>query len=87
MRGVDGKNQGPAGELRQAAAFEELFEGDEVNTEQSLVVDTFVELVDTAPGTRPFRSLVGFDFGVVGPMNEAADPFYDFNVPDNFGDF
>jgi hypothetical protein len=29
-----------------------------------------------APGTRPFRSLVGFDFGVVGPMNEAADPLY-----------
>ena len=58
------------------AAFEELFEGDEVNTDPSLVVDTFVKLVDMAPGTRPFRSLVGFDFGVVGPMNEAADPLY-----------
>jgi NAD(P)-dependent dehydrogenase (short-subunit alcohol dehydrogenase family) len=42
----------------------------------SLVVDTFVDLVDGAPGTRPFRSLVGFDFGVVGPMNEAAAPLY-----------
>ena len=58
------------------AAFEEIFEGDEVNTDPSLVVDTFVNLVDMAPGTRPFRSLVGFDFGVVGPMNEAADPLY-----------
>jgi NAD(P)-dependent dehydrogenase (short-subunit alcohol dehydrogenase family) len=58
------------------AAFEEMFEGDEVNTDPSLVVDTFVDLVDGAPGTRPFRSLVGFDFGVVGPMNEAAAPLY-----------
>ena len=58
------------------AAFEELFEGDEVNTDPSLVVDTFVQLVDMASGTRPFRSLVGFDFGVVGPMNEAVDPLY-----------
>jgi NAD(P)-dependent dehydrogenase (short-subunit alcohol dehydrogenase family) len=58
------------------AAFEEMFEGDEVNTDPSLVVDTFVDLVDMAPGARPFRSLVGFDFGVVGPMNEAAAPLY-----------
>ena len=58
------------------AAFEQIFEGDEVNTDPDLVVDRFVELVDLAPGTRPFRSVVGFDFGVVGPMNEAADPLY-----------
>jgi NAD(P)-dependent dehydrogenase (short-subunit alcohol dehydrogenase family) len=58
------------------AAFEQIFEGDEVNTDPSLVVDTFVNLVDMAPGTRPFRSVVGFDFGVVGPMNDAADPLY-----------
>lgn len=58
------------------AAFEELFAGDEVNTDPDLVVDSFVKLVDMAPGTRPFRSLVGFDFGVVGPMNDAADPLY-----------
>jgi NAD(P)-dependent dehydrogenase (short-subunit alcohol dehydrogenase family) len=58
------------------AAFEQMFEGDEVNTDPSLVVDTFVELAGMAPGTRPFRSVVGFDFGVVGPMNEAAEPLY-----------
>jgi NAD(P)-dependent dehydrogenase (short-subunit alcohol dehydrogenase family) len=58
------------------AAFEQIFESDEVNTDPSLVVDTFVNLVDMAPGTRPFRSVVGFDFGVVGPMNDAADPLY-----------
>jgi NAD(P)-dependent dehydrogenase (short-subunit alcohol dehydrogenase family) len=58
------------------AAFEQLFEGDEVNTDPDLVVDAFVNLVDMAPGTRPFRTLVGFDFGVVGPMNDAAAPLY-----------
>ena len=58
------------------AAFEQLFEGDEVNTDPDLVVDAFVNLVGMAPGTRPFRTLVGFDFGVVGPMNDAADPLY-----------
>lgn len=58
------------------AAFQEMFEGDEVDTDPDRVVDRFVELVDMAPGTRPFRSVVGFDFGVVNPMNDAAKPFY-----------
>ena len=58
------------------AAFEEMFESPEVNTDPELVVDTFIELADMAPGTRPFRSVVGFDFGVVGPMNAAVEPFY-----------
>ena len=58
------------------AAFEQIFAGDEVDTDPSLVVDRFVELVDMAPGTRPFRSVVGFDFGVVNPMNAAAEPLY-----------
>lgn len=58
------------------AAFNEMFEGDEVDTDPDRVVDRFVELVDMAPGTRPFRSLVGFDFGVVAPLNEAAEPLY-----------
>jgi hypothetical protein len=39
-------------------------------------VDTFVQLANMAPGTRPFRSVVGFDFGVVGPMNDAVEPLY-----------
>jgi NAD(P)-dependent dehydrogenase (short-subunit alcohol dehydrogenase family) len=58
------------------AAFEEMFASPEVNTDPELVVDTFIELADMAPGTRPFRSVVGFDFGVVGPMNAAVEPFY-----------
>ena len=59
------------------AAFDEIFASDEVNTDPALVVDRFVELVDMAPGTRPFRSVVGFDFGVVTPMNEADQPLYE----------
>jgi NAD(P)-dependent dehydrogenase (short-subunit alcohol dehydrogenase family) len=58
------------------AAFEQIFAGDEVNTDPGLVVDRFVELVGMAPGTRPFRSVVGFDFGVVSPMNEANEPYH-----------
>ena len=58
------------------AAFEEMFESPEVNTDPELVVDTFVQLANMAPGTRPFRSVVGFDFGVVGPMNDAVEPLY-----------
>ena len=58
------------------ASFERIFEGDEVDTDPGLVVDRFVELVGMASGTRPFRSVVGFDFGVVNPMNDAAEPLY-----------
>ncbi len=57
-------------------AFGEMFEGEDVNTDPQQVVDCFAELVEMAPGTRPFRSLVGFDFGVVGPQNEAAEPLH-----------
>jgi NAD(P)-dependent dehydrogenase (short-subunit alcohol dehydrogenase family) len=58
------------------AAFEEMFASTEVNTDPELVVDRFIELADMAPGTRPFRSVVGFDFGVVGPLNDSAEPLY-----------
>lgn len=78
---ADGRGAAYPAALHQAfegmgAAFEEMFASPEVNTDPELVVDTFIELADMAPGTRPFRSVVGFDFGVVGPMNDAAEPFY-----------
>ena len=47
-----------------SAAFEELFNDPEVPTDPAAVVDRFVELIDMKPGTRPFRSVVGVDFGV-----------------------
>ena len=78
---VDGRATEYPAALHQAfegmgAAFEEMFESPEVNTDPELVVDRFIALADMAPGTRPFRSVVGFDFGVVGPMNDAVEPLY-----------
>lgn len=45
------------------AAFEAMFNNPEVPTDPADVVDRFVELIDMAPGTRPFRSVVGLDMG------------------------
>jgi len=46
------------------AAFEGMFEDPEVPTDPKLVVDHIVELIEAAPGTREFRTAVGFDVGV-----------------------
>ncbi len=46
------------------AAFEGMFSDPEVPTDPAAVVDRLVELIDMAPGTRPFRSVVGVDLGV-----------------------
>jgi NAD(P)-dependent dehydrogenase (short-subunit alcohol dehydrogenase family) len=54
------------------AAFEGMFDDPEVPTDPSLVVDRFVELIDMAPGTRPFRSVVGVDIGVAA-RNESDE--------------
>jgi len=45
-------------------AFEGMFSDPDVPTDPSDVVDRFVELIDLAPGARPFRSVVGVDMGV-----------------------
>ncbi|MCY2959000.1 MAG: SDR family oxidoreductase [Planctomycetota bacterium] len=45
-------------------AFEGLFQDPAVPTDPKLVVDRLVELVEMRAGTRPFRSVVGVDFGV-----------------------
>lgn len=60
------------------AAFEGMFSDPEVPTDPADVVDRFVKLIDMAPGTRPFRSVVGFDMGVTerNATDEAHDgPF------------
>ncbi len=54
-------------------AFEEVFAAEETPTDPALVVDRIVELAAMKPGTRPFRSVVGVDFGV-GELNEANAP-------------
>ena len=60
------------------AAFEGMFEDPNVPTDPIHVVNRFVELIDMAAGTRPFRSVVGVDLGIVerNPSDEAHDgPF------------
>ena len=58
------------------AAFEGLFADSATPTDPGDVVERFVELMDMAPGTRPFRSVIGVDFGVAerNASDEAHDP-------------
>lgn len=53
--------------------FEQLF-SDTKLTDPTQVVDRMVELIDMQPGARPFRSVVGVDFGV-RERNAAVEPF------------
>jgi NAD(P)-dependent dehydrogenase (short-subunit alcohol dehydrogenase family) len=46
-------------------AFEGMFEDPNVPTDPIDVVNAFVNLVDMAPGERPFRTVVGVDLGVI----------------------
>ena len=55
------------------AALEGMFEDPEVPTDPALVVDRIVDLVAMEPGTRPFRSPVGVDLGVVA-RNAFVEP-------------
>jgi len=55
-------------------AFDELFADPETPTDPSLVVDRMLELAGMAPGERPFRSVVGIDFGV-RDLNAADAPY------------
>jgi NAD(P)-dependent dehydrogenase (short-subunit alcohol dehydrogenase family) len=44
--------------------FDGLFSDPDTPTDPTLVVERLVELVEMPAGTRPFRSVVGVDFGV-----------------------
>lgn len=57
------------------AAFEEMFGNPEVPTDPEDVVDRLLELIDLAPGTRPFRSVVGVGLGI--PERNASDEAHD----------
>ncbi len=56
--------------------FDSLLSGSEAPTDPQIVVDRMIELVEMTPGTRPFRSVCGSDFGV-REMNTQCEPFYD----------
>jgi NAD(P)-dependent dehydrogenase (short-subunit alcohol dehydrogenase family) len=55
-------------------AFDSMFNDPNVPTDPALVVDSMVDLIEMAPGTRPFRTVVGADFGVKA-RNAAVEPF------------
>jgi NAD(P)-dependent dehydrogenase (short-subunit alcohol dehydrogenase family) len=65
------------------SAFEEMFEDPETPTDPKVVVDRIIALTDMDAGTRPFRSVVGVDFGV-RERNTAVEPF-DAAVLEAFG--
>lgn len=65
-------------ETTAQSVFERIFADPDAPTEPSLVVDAIVELVDDAPGSRAFRTVVGVDMGVkernrlVEPLDDAV---------------
>lgn len=58
------------------AAFEGMFDDPEVPTDPVDVAQRFAELISMTAGTRPFRSVVGVDLGVVArnASDEAHNP-------------
>jgi len=65
------------------SAFEGMFKDPKTPTDPGLVVDRIIALMEMNAGTRPFRSVVGVDFGV-RERNAAAEPF-DAAVLEAFG--
>jgi len=55
-----------------AKAFDDLFANPETPTDPGDVVERIVALIDMEPGARPFRTVVGVDFGVAA-RNASAE--------------
>lgn len=66
-----------------ATAFEGILNDPAAPTDPDLVVQRIIALADMPAGSRPFRSVVGLDFGVTA-HNAAAEPF-DAAVLEAFG--
>jgi len=56
--------------------FDMIFADASMPTQPKLVVDRIAELIDMNAGTRPFRSVVGVDFGV-RELNASVEPHED----------
>lgn len=52
---------------------QDMFENEDAPTDPMIVVQTFEKLIDTAPGSRPLRTIAGLDFGFQA-LNDAAEP-------------
>ena len=66
---------GHVGEYSQGfgEAIQQIFENPEAPSDPMMIVKTFEDLINAAPGGRPIRSMVGLDFGA-GAINEAVEP-------------
>jgi len=64
-------------------AFDGMFDDADTPTDPGMVVAEIVTLMNTPAGSRPFRTVVGVDVGVIG-RNTAAEPF-DAAVLEAFG--
>ena len=63
----------PEARARMDEAFDELFADESLSTDPQDVCDAMVDIANMAPGTRPFRVVVGVDFGVQ-ERNDADAP-------------
>ncbi len=66
-----------------AQTFEAMLKDPTLPTDPGLVVDRIITLIEMSAGNRPFRSVVGLDFGVT-KQNADAVPF-DAAVLEAFG--
>lgn len=64
-------------------AFHGMFNDPDTPTDPDMVVKEIIALIDTPPGSRPFRTVVGVDVGV-RERNAAVEPF-DKGVLEAFG--
>lgn len=51
----------------------EAFENADAPTDPRIVVETFAQLIEMAPGQRPLRTMAGLDFGLQA-INDATEP-------------
>lgn len=54
--------------------YAEIFNDPDAPTDPRLVAEAVAGLIDTDPGERPFRTVVGLDLDTVREVNEATEP-------------
>jgi len=55
--------------------FESMVNDPSLPTDPSIVADDFARLIDMPHGKRPFRTISGLDFGVVGAINDSTEKY------------
>ena len=85
---VDGRSATYPVALQEALSamgsnFENMLTDESLPNDPALVVNAFLDLANMAPGARPFRTVVGLDFGVA-EYNKSATEF-DAQVAEGMG--